>query len=210
MTAAATPADLDVYDVAYLAGGAARAVEAAVVALVESGRLRVRSPGELTVVSLVRRHPVEAAVLDAFGPVAHRSVETVCWRVAEDLRLAGLAARLERAGLLAPAGRRFPLRRRGGRPARTAAGRRVLRALRAAPPADAVAPGTSAMRVALAGRDGMTDRTLREAVFVEPRPERLPRGRGLPGRMTEVARLRQSDFQQAFRAPLYDPEERRR
>ena len=129
MTAAGTPADLDVYEVAYLAGGAARAVEAAVVALVESGRLRVRSPGELIVASLIRRHPVEAAVLDAFGPAGHRSVETVCWRVAEDPRLAGLAARLEREGLLAPARRR--LLRRGGRPDRTAAGRRTLRALRA-------------------------------------------------------------------------------
>ncbi len=210
MTAAGTPADLDVYEVAYLAGGAARAVEAAVVALVESGRLRVRSPGELTVASLTRRHPVEAAVLDACGPAGHRSVETVCWRVAEDPRLAGLAARLERDGLLAPAGRWSRLRSRGGRPAPTAAGRRALRALRAAPPADAVAAGTSAMRVALGGRDGMPDRALREAVFVEPRPERLPRGRGLPGRMTELARLRQSDYAPSHRAPLYDPGERGR
>ncbi len=75
MTAPRTPADLDVYEVAFLAGGAVRAVEAAVVALVESGRLRVRSPGELAVVSLVRRHPVEAAVLDAFGPAL-----TARWR----------------------------------------------------------------------------------------------------------------------------------
>ncbi len=206
MTAPRTPADLDVYEVAFLAGGAVRAVEAAVVALVESGRLRVRSPGELAVVSLVRRHPVEAAVLDASGPAAHRSVETVCRRVAEDPRLTDLGHRLTSDGLLA--GRR--LLRRGGRPARTAAGRRALRALHAAHPADAVAADTSAMRVALAGRDGMADRALREAVFVEPRPERLPRGRGLRGRMTEVGRLRQSDFQQAFRAPLYDPEERHR
>jgi hypothetical protein len=66
------------------------------------------------------------------------------------------------------------------------------------------------MRVALAGRDAMPDRTLREAVLVEPRPQRLPGGRGLPGRMTELARLRQSDFQQAFRAPLYDPGARHR
>ena len=104
----------------------------------ESGRLRVRSPGELTVVSLTRRHPVQAAVLDAFGPAGHRSVET----------------------------------------APTAAGRRALRALRAAPPADAVAAGTSVMRVDLAGQYGMPHRALREAVFVESQPERLPRGRG--------------------------------
>ncbi|MEX5720016.1 TIGR04222 domain-containing membrane protein, partial [Geodermatophilus maliterrae] len=87
MTASRTPADLDVYEVAFLAGGATRSVETAVVALVESGRVRVRSPGELTVVSPARQHPVEAAVLDALGPRGHRSVETACWRAADDPRL---------------------------------------------------------------------------------------------------------------------------
>ncbi|MEX5721743.1 hypothetical protein, partial [Geodermatophilus maliterrae] len=82
--------------------------------------------------------------------------------------------------------------------------------LREAPPDDAVAAGTSAVQVALGGRDRVPDRDLREAVFVEPRPQRLPRDHGLHSRMTELARLRQSEYARAFRAPLYDPEERNR
>ncbi len=61
----------DLYGVAYLAGGPRRAVEAAVVALIEDGRLRVTpATAELHVVDPRRRHPVEAAVLDAAGPRA--------------------------------------------------------------------------------------------------------------------------------------------
>ena len=91
----------DLYEVAYLAGGPRRAVEAAVVALIEDGRLRVtRSTGELHVVDARRRHPVEAAVLDATGPTARRSVDGVAWRVRKDARLAALADGLQRAGLV--------------------------------------------------------------------------------------------------------------
>ena len=65
---ASVPSDLDVYDIAYLAGGPARVVDTALVALVQTGRVRVHSPGRLATVDLARRHPVEAAVLDAIGP----------------------------------------------------------------------------------------------------------------------------------------------
>ena len=59
-----TVADLDVYDVAFLAGGVPRTVDTAIVGLVLGGRLRVHFPGQLASVHLSRRHPVEAAVLD--------------------------------------------------------------------------------------------------------------------------------------------------
>jgi len=44
MTMSRSP-DLDVYDIACLAGGAERVVDTALVALVESGRVRVHAPG---------------------------------------------------------------------------------------------------------------------------------------------------------------------
>ena len=108
MTASGAVPELHVYDVAYLAGGPARVVDTAVVALVAAGRLRLRSPGSLATADLSRRHPVEAAVLDAVGPVGHRSVDTVRWRLTEDDRLLEVGRRLRRAGrrtLRAAAGR---------------------------------------------------------------------------------------------------------
>ena len=69
--------DLDLYDVAFLAGGPARVVDTALIALVRAGRLRIHSPGQLATADLTRRHPVEAAVLDAVGPTGHRSVDTI-------------------------------------------------------------------------------------------------------------------------------------
>jgi hypothetical protein len=73
----------DVYDVACLAGGPRRVVDTALVALLVTGRVRAVAPGELQVVEPRRRHPVEAAVLDAVGARGRRS-----------------ARRLRRAGLL--------------------------------------------------------------------------------------------------------------
>src|SRR3954451_10696085 len=57
----------DLYDIAYLAGGHVRVADTAVVTLVERGRIRVLPDGRLVVVELRRRHPVEAAALDAIG-----------------------------------------------------------------------------------------------------------------------------------------------
>ena len=49
--------DYDLYEVAYLAGGPRRAVDVAVVALVESGRVDVdRSTGQFSVVDARHRH----------------------------------------------------------------------------------------------------------------------------------------------------------
>jgi hypothetical protein len=160
--------DLDLYDIAFLAGGPARVVDTALVALVASGRVRVHSPGELAVADLARRHPVEAAVLDAVGPQGHRSVETIRWRLTEDVRLLDLGRRLSADGLL----RSRRVRGRGDRSpwTTTGAGRRALRHMTTTPPPDTVADGTSALRVALHGREAMPDGTLRTAVFERPSP----------------------------------------
>jgi hypothetical protein len=159
----------DLYAVAYLAGGPRRAVEAAVVALIEDGRLRVtRATAELHVVDPRRRHPVEAAVLDAAGPRARRSIDGIAWRVRTDARLAALADGLRQAGLVS---------RRGGVGATaertwaavglTRAGRRELRRLRSAL---SVVGRSEAYAVALDGPGAWADAEHRAAVFAPPRP----------------------------------------
>lgn len=172
MTAAAAPSALDVYDIAFLAGGPDRVVETALVVLVESGRVRVHAPGELAAVSMTRRHPVEAAVLDAVGDRGHRSVDTITWRLAGDERLTGLADPLMAAGLL----RR---RLRPGHPAWTPthAGHQTLVGLAARSPAHRALDGGSGLAVALHGRAGMTDRRRCSEIF-----ERSLTTLGPPGR----------------------------
>ena len=170
MTASRVTHALDVYEIACLAGGPDRMVDTALVALVQSGRVRVHHPGQLATVSLARRHPVEAAVLDAVGTVGHRSVDTIRWRVAGDERLLDVVDRLQRAGLLGHVHRLVP-HRSGGRssPAATGEGRRALRHLETEPPVDRVAPGTDAMLVALGGPEHLPDQALCKAIFEEPR-----------------------------------------
>jgi hypothetical protein len=152
MTAAGTSRVLDVYDIACLAGGPDRMVDTALVALVQSGRVRIHRPGQLATVARSRRHPVEAAVLDALGPTGYRSVDTIRWRLAADDRLLDVVRRLQRAGLLGHTHRLIP-HLSGGRssPAPSGQGRRVLRLLEAQPPVDHIAPDTDAMLVALGG-----------------------------------------------------------
>jgi hypothetical protein len=166
-------ADLDVYDIAYLAGGPARVVDTALVALVQDGRVRVHSPGQFAAVGLTRRHPVEAAVLDAIGTSGHRSIDTVLWRLVDDERLLDVEDRLRRGGLLRRGhwlGRHAPDRRLL---VRTIAGRQALRRLRVEPPTE----GADARPVALRGRAAVTDRELCAAVFDGPREFRpLHRG----------------------------------
>jgi hypothetical protein len=166
MTAPRTTHALDVYEIACLAGGPDRVVDTALVALVQTGRVRVHRPGQLMTVDLSRRHPVEAAVLDAVGPIGHRSVDTVRWRLAADERLLDVVHRLQLAGLLGHTHRLVP-HLSGGRssPAPTHEGRRVLRHLEAQPPADAIAGGTDAMLVALCGSERLSDHEFRAAIF---------------------------------------------
>src|SRR3954468_4559513 len=140
----------DLYDIAYLAGGHVRVADTAVVTLVERGQVRVAPDGQLSVIQLGRRHPVEAAALDAIGTRGWRSVSSVRWRFEDDPRLSGIAERLAEDGLLRPKIMPFPGRRRR-LVRRTRAGRQLLRRLRTEPPADAVAGSTSALLVALDG-----------------------------------------------------------
>jgi hypothetical protein len=150
----------DLYDIAYLAGGLPRVVDAAVVALIRSGRVRAGEGGRLAVVSSVRRHPVEAAVLDVIGPRERRSVHSVRWRLESDQRLLAIGDRLAQEGLVRTGGRwsRRPV-------IRTVAGRRLLRRLTAEPPTDLVAPGTGALTVALQGADRLGDQELYRRIF---------------------------------------------
>jgi len=160
-----TAPDLDVYDIAFLAGGADRVVETAIVALVLDGRLRVHSPGRLASVDLSRRHPVEGAVLDACPPVGHRSVDTICWRLADDDRLLDIGRRLHKAGLLGRLGAAAGvLHGEHRRLAPTRAGHRVLRELGNGP----ALGSPEVVRVAVCGRAAMTDPKLRADIFELP------------------------------------------
>jgi hypothetical protein len=188
--------DLDVYDIAYLAGGPARVVDTALVALVQTGRVRVHSPGQFAAVGLTRRHPVEAAVLDAIGTSGHRSIDTVLWRLVDDERLLHVEDRLRQDGLLRRGrwlGRHAPDHRLL---VRTQAGRRVLRRLIAEHPAEDA--GTDAMSVALSGRAGVPDAELRAAVFDGPREFR-PLHRG--SRSRNRAEAAADDWQGNQKAP---------
>src|SRR4051812_19020284 len=188
--------DLDVYDIAYLAGGPARVVDTALVALVQTGRVRVHSPGQFAVVGLNRRHPVEGAVLDAIGTSGHRSIDTVLWRIADDERLMHVEDRLRQKGLLRRGrwvGRHAPDRRLF---VRTAAGRRVLQRLIAEHRVDDA--GSDAISVALSGPAGVPDVELRAAVFEGPREFRaLHRG----SRSRNRAEAAADDWQGNQKAP---------
>jgi len=167
--------DYDLYEIALLAGGPRRAVDAAAVALVESGRVSVdRSNGRLTATDTRRSHALEAALLNAIGTRGAPSLATVRWRVNNDERLSALRRRLELDELLRPSTASSP---RSGRAwqtfALTGEGRRTLRHLRSMPPPDRVAQGTSAMQVALLGVQAMADAGLRSALFDPPAPPRV-------------------------------------
>lgn len=169
MTATRT---LDVYEMAYLAGGPRQAIEAAVVSLVETGVLRATRPtGELM---LMKRRPcadLEAAVLDVVGIGGYRLIGTVCWRLRDDVRLTSIGQRLKDDGLLA--------RDRGPESTRprfwpalslTGAGRRTLRQLRR----DLASSGTDGLRVSLFGPKAMRDSALRAAIFEASRLPSAP------------------------------------
>ena len=184
MTTRSTPpvVGLDLYDVAYLAGGSRRVVDTALVALVESGRVHVDLSGDLFVDRPHPRHAAEAAVLDLVGSPRRRSVTTLRWRASGDGRLTAIAERLTLDGLVS---RRPRPRVLGGeRPFLTRAGRRTLRRLRADVPTDRVADRTSAMLVALSGCRAMADDEQRARLFDPPVPS--PRRNRRPWRSPGV------------------------
>ena len=166
MTAWRAASDLDLYELAWLAGGPERVVDTALVALVRFGRVRAHPPGRLATVGLTRRHPVEAAVLDAVGPSGYRSVDTIRWRVAADHRILDIGRGLWRDGLVTRSGLRAPLRRDRALRIPTRAGRQALRQRRAL---GAVAQDE--LTVALHGRDALPDRAMCASIFDRPRPQ---------------------------------------
>ena len=175
---------LDVYDVACLAGGPDRMVDTALVALIRSGRVRVTRPGELEVAGLDRRHPVEAAVLDALGASGTRSAQTVRRRAAADPRLADVTGRLLDEGLLTR-GLSAVVRRERARPALSRAGRRALDEA-----GRAHAEGDEVWLVAVQGREVIDARGAESSIFDQPVVDRRVRGARLTARMDELARER--------------------
>ncbi len=171
---------LDVYEVAYLAGGQDRVVDTALMSLLHDGRVRAGSPGELVVVRNERRHPVEAAVLDALGLRHARSVSTVRWRVGSDVRLDQLTAGLLERGLVGRS-RWAALRGDGRRPKATARGREAL-----AGTARSQSDADDVWRTALLGREAVES----ARVLDEPVDDRRVRGPRLNARMDELARDR--------------------
>ena len=169
MTRSAAAAELDVYEVAFLAGGVHWVVDTALVALVESGSVRVHAPGKLAAADPRPRHPVEAAVLDAVGTDGHRSVDRIRWDLTGDERLTDLGRSLAAAGLV----RRRMLT---GTWCPTRAGRATLRRLAASAPVGRAPGGGSALVLALRGREAMPDAMLRAALFERPAPPRTPEG----------------------------------
>jgi len=159
-------AEPDLYDIAYLAGGRERVVDTAVVVLVRSGRVRVLAPGQLATVDPTRRHPVEAAVLDAMGTTGYRSIDTMRWRLTGDQRLDALGHALRTAGLVGRAAGvgtflRGPHRALGP----TRAGRQALAAATTRQDLD-----PEVLRVALGGPTAMADPRLRAEIFEPPPP----------------------------------------
>lgn len=159
---------LDVYDIAFLAGGPARVVDTALVDLVATGRVRVHAPGELAMVEPSRRHPVEAAVLDAIGTRGHRTADTIRWRVMEDDRLHAVGRRLVEAGLMLRIPWPRALRPDGRILTRTRHGTSALAVAAAARTSDPAHDPTGALLVAVAGVAAMPDRALRSAIFERP------------------------------------------
>ena len=149
----------DVYAVGCVAGGPDRAVDTAVAVMLTDGRLRAERTGELSTALLRYSHPVEAAVLDAIGRRARRSVATVRYRCGQDERLTGLVAQLASTGLL----RRNRLTGRGRSGwTPTGAGRKWLAEARQR------RDGDTALQIALDGLDALPDQALRALVFTRP------------------------------------------
>ncbi len=165
MTASRISPEPDVYDLAFLAGGPARVVDTAVVALLRTGRLRLHSPGRLATADPARRHAIEAAVLDAVGPMGSRSVDTVRWCVMDDERLVDVGRRMRRRGLMGRAAGALAVLHGDRRAlAPTRAGRRVLPGV-----GDDVGAGDAEVwQVALGGRDQLPDQRMRGELFDPP------------------------------------------
>ncbi|MFE9139453.1 TIGR04222 domain-containing membrane protein [Streptomyces sp. NPDC007355] len=90
-----------IHQTAYLAGGARRVVDTAVIELLERGLVRVNRAGEVAGLAAVADDPVHAALLRtlASGPVPHTQLRKV---VGKDSSVHLIAEGLESAGFLVP------------------------------------------------------------------------------------------------------------
>ncbi|MFF9897811.1 TIGR04222 domain-containing membrane protein [Streptomyces longispororuber] len=97
-----------VYEVAFLAGGPGRAVDAALTALHEDGRLSVAHPGLVGVApGAAARHPVEQAVLTAYAAAPHGALHRLRATAARAPAVQALGDALAARGMMVPPG---PLR----------------------------------------------------------------------------------------------------
>ena len=161
MTAPQT--SLDPVAAAWLAGGAPRATDAVLVSRIERRRIRIVD-GNVVDRGLHRADPFDGVLLDALGARGRRDLSTVRFRMSYDRRFEDVRKDLAAAGLLRER-TAWGTRARPDRPVRTAAGRRLLKAMAAD------ARTGAAWEVALKGRTGLTDPALREALEPPAPPE---------------------------------------
>lgn len=90
----------DVWEMAFLAGGPGRVVDAALAGMHEDGRLAVGGPGVVTVRQALARDAVEAAVLDAITGTPGGALATLRATAMRSPAVQGVGDRLAARGLL--------------------------------------------------------------------------------------------------------------
>ncbi len=99
------PGRLDLMEAAFLIGGPLRAVDAALTALHQDGRIGVGAPGVVVVHSPRARDTVERAVLHACGNTGGGALHTLRLAAAHDPAVQEIGDSLAARGLLLPPGR---------------------------------------------------------------------------------------------------------
>ncbi|MFE7317216.1 TIGR04222 domain-containing membrane protein [Streptomyces sp. NPDC057555] len=94
---------LTLYETAYLSGGPHRLADVVLVLMAQQRRLHLAHTGWATVVDPVGHDPVERAALTAIGPEGQRPIPAVRSALSTTDTVRGMADRLVRAGLAAPA-----------------------------------------------------------------------------------------------------------
>ena len=169
--------ELDVYEIAYLCGGAERVALAAVIAMQQDGRITIsRTRHRVKVVRRRTSQPVERAVLDAV-PAAGTVLGQLLHDVAHSAAVQELIDGLRRDGLIGH-------HSVAGHPHLSAAGRRARAELE-----KSEVQVAREQRVAVLGTSGIAEPGLR-AIFETPDPppggELLPKARKPPGTYSDV------------------------
>ncbi|MFF2811281.1 TIGR04222 domain-containing membrane protein [Streptomyces sp. NPDC058000] len=94
---------LTLYETAYLSGGPHRLADVVLVLMAQQQRLHLAHTGWATVVDPVGLDPVERAALTAIGPEGQRRIPSIRRALSSADAVRGLADRLVRTGLAAPA-----------------------------------------------------------------------------------------------------------